>query len=51
MSDCPGLPLRTYVHLMDAGVGDADFFDEAVGARSIRYGDSNPGSRTDAHLR
>jgi integrase len=26
----PGFTLRTYVHLMDAGVGDADFFDEAV---------------------
>lgn len=26
----PGLTLRTYVHLMDAGMGDADFFDEAV---------------------
>jgi hypothetical protein len=27
----PGFTLRTYVHLMDAGVGDADFFDDAVG--------------------
>ena len=27
----PGFTLRTYVHLMDAGVGDAEFFDEAVG--------------------
>jgi integrase len=26
----PGFTLRTYVHLMDAGVGDADFFDEVV---------------------
>ncbi len=26
----PGFTLRTYVHLMDDGVGDADFFDEAV---------------------
>jgi hypothetical protein len=26
----PGFTLRTYVHLMDAGVGDAEFFDEAV---------------------
>jgi integrase len=26
--------LRTYVHLMDAGVGDADLFDEAVPAPS-----------------
>jgi integrase len=28
----PGFTLRTYVHLMDAGIGDAVFFDEAVGA-------------------
>jgi integrase len=27
----PGFTLRTYVHLMDDGVGDADFLDEAVG--------------------
>ena len=26
----PGFTLRTYVHLMDAGVGDAAFLDEAV---------------------
>jgi integrase len=26
----PGFTLRTYVHLMDAGVGDADFFDDVV---------------------
>jgi integrase len=30
----PGFTLRTYVHLMDAGVGDAEFFDEAVRPRS-----------------
>jgi integrase len=28
----PGFTLRTYVHLMDAGIGDAAFFDEAVRA-------------------
>jgi len=28
----PSFTLRTYVHLMDAGVGDADFLDEAVKA-------------------
>jgi integrase len=28
----PSFTLRTYVHLMDAGIGDAAFFDEAVGA-------------------
>jgi integrase len=26
----PGFTLRTYVHLMDAGVGDAEFFDDVV---------------------
>ena len=26
----PAFTLRTYVHLMDAGVGDADFLDTAV---------------------
>jgi integrase len=26
----PGFTLRTYVHLLDAGVGDADFLDTAV---------------------
>jgi Phage integrase family len=26
----PGFTLRTYIHLMDAGIGDADFLDEAV---------------------
>jgi hypothetical protein len=26
----PGFTLRTYVHLMDAGIGDAAFFDHAV---------------------
>jgi integrase len=30
----PSFTLRTYVHLMDAGVGDADFLDRAVQARS-----------------
>ncbi len=30
----PGFTLRTYVHLMDAGVGDAAFFDVAVKAQS-----------------
>jgi integrase len=26
----PSFTLRTYVHLMDAGVGDASFFDSEV---------------------
>jgi integrase len=29
----PGFTLRTYVHLMDAGIGDAAFFDGGVVAR------------------
>ena len=28
----PGFTLRTYVHLLDEGVGDAGFMDEEVGA-------------------
>jgi integrase len=28
----PAFTLRTYVHLMDEGIGDAEFMDEAVGA-------------------
>jgi integrase len=27
----PAFTLRTYVHLMDSGLGEADFFDDAVG--------------------
>jgi hypothetical protein len=30
MAADPGFTLRTYVHLMDEGVGDAEFFDVAV---------------------
>ena len=29
----PSFTLRTYVHLMDEGVGDAEFFDELIEAR------------------
>jgi hypothetical protein len=29
----PEFTLRTYVHLMDEGIGDAAFMDEVVGAR------------------
>jgi integrase len=29
----PGFTLRTYVHLVDGGLGDADFLDDLVGAR------------------
>ncbi len=32
----PGFTVRTYIHLMDEGVGDADFLDDVVGGgRSI----------------
>lgn len=31
----PGFTLRTYVHLMDEGVGDADFLDLAVAAATL----------------
>jgi hypothetical protein len=27
----PSFTLRTYVHLLDEGLGDADFLDELVG--------------------
>lgn len=30
----PSFTLRTYVHLLDAGVGDATFFDEAIDSSS-----------------
>ena len=32
----PGFTLRTYVHLLDEGLGDADFLDEAVTANPSR---------------
>src|ERR671916_29657 len=32
----PGFTLRTYVHLLDEGLGDADFLDEAVTADPSR---------------
>lgn len=37
----PAFTLRTYVHLMDDGIGDGDFLDAAVTADSVRV---NPGS-------
>lgn len=38
----PGFTLRTYVHLMDAGIGDAAFFDGAVAPEGgeVRFGRS-----------
>ncbi len=36
----PGFTVRAYIHLMDEGVGDADFLDEVVGGgRTIGSGD------------
>jgi integrase len=32
----PAFTLGTHVHLLDAGVGDADFFDDEVGAEDRR---------------
>ncbi|MGN6815506.1 MAG: tyrosine-type recombinase/integrase [Solirubrobacterales bacterium] len=34
----PGFTLKTYVHLMDSGVGSADFLDEAVEGGQKRIG-------------
>ena len=36
----PGFTVRTYIHLMDEGVGDADFLDDIVGGgRTIEGSD------------
>lgn len=40
-----GFTLRTYVHLMDAGVGDAAFLDDAVGPKGGKGG-ARPGQET-----
>lgn len=32
----PGFTVRTYIHLMDEGLGDADFFDDLSGDESTR---------------
>ena len=31
----PSFTLRTYVHLMDKGIGDAEFMDQAVGGSPL----------------
>jgi len=31
----PGFTLKTYIHLMDAGVGSASFLDEAIGRTNV----------------
>jgi hypothetical protein len=43
----PSFTLRTYVHLMDAGVGEADFLDDAVTVGASRV---NPGSTQDPEM-
>lgn len=35
----PGFTLKTYIHLMDAGVGNAAFLDQAIGHESLAEGD------------
>jgi hypothetical protein len=32
----PSFTLSTYIHLLDDGIGGADFFDEALGPTSRR---------------
>lgn len=41
----PGFTLRTYVHLMDDGLGDAEFLDSAVSAARPTVPDVSPVSR------
>jgi integrase len=38
----PAFTLRTYIHLLDDGVGDADFFDEVVGGNGVATQDPEP---------
>ena len=45
----PSFTLRTYVHLMDAGVGDAAFLDEAVSSARVNTG-STRCTKTAANL-
>jgi hypothetical protein len=46
----PGFTLRTYVHLLDEGLGDANFLDEAVTADPSRVNaGSTEGPQTAAH--
>jgi integrase len=44
----PSFTLRTYVHLLDAGVGDAGFLDEVVGDSRVNTG-STDGAQTAAN--
>jgi integrase len=38
----PGFTLKTYIHLMDAGVGSADFLDQAVGEPAVEAPSVSP---------
>jgi hypothetical protein len=47
-----GFTLRTYVHLLDDGLGDADFLDEAVTADPSRVNaGSTEGPQTAGDIR
>jgi hypothetical protein len=45
----PGFTLRTYVHLMDAGVGDAEFLDQAVQGNAQGNTRATEGTQTAAN--
>jgi hypothetical protein len=42
----PSFTLRTYVHLLDEGLGDADFLDELVGPEQLDMGDRSLAATT-----
>ena len=46
----PGFTLRTYIHLLDKGVGDADFFDQAVGVGGNRVATGHPETAANARV-
>ena len=48
----PGFTLRTYVHLVDGGLGDADFLDELVGhTPSLEHEDDGGHAAAELHAR
>ena len=46
----PGYTLRTYVHLLDSGLGDADFLDDAVQVASAGLPQGLPHDTPDDHI-
>jgi hypothetical protein len=46
----PGYTLRTYVHLLDSGLGDADFLDDAVQVASAGLPQGLPHGTPDDHI-